>query len=199
MASPIAQKDIDAVANLKVFIYVNSIFIGISEAGEHPLEINHSASPQGSATSGDNGAYLSVDQGSHAMFTCTVHGFDKSNINTIDPVLFNAETAVSNTNPFTGRLSLESKPDILNNYPIVLKPEFVEKSTGTKWTTELANPLTMLLNRAAFVESVTIPNNSNEIVKMQYTFRAHTDLLNDNRFGLIGANIDTDGTVTAIV
>lgn len=197
MPSPITQVDIDAVANLKVSIFVNAQFIGISEPGEHPFEINKSANAQGSASSGDNGAYLSVDQGSHVMFNPTVHGINKNALIEIDGVLFSEDGyfPLNATNPFQGRVLLKSKPDILDNYPIVIKPEFVEKSTGYRWTTEVNNPLTMLLPRSALVESVTIPNASGEIVKVSYNFRGHVDLLNDNRFGLIGPGIDTDGTI----
>jgi hypothetical protein len=197
MPSPITQKDIDAVANLKVFIFVDSLFLGISEPGEHPFEINRSVNGQGSATSGDNGHYLSKDNGSHVMFTPKVHGLNKNALVEMDGVLFSEDGyfPLNATDPFAGRVLLKSKPDILDNYPIVIKPEFVEKSSGTRWTTEVDNPLTMLLPRSALVNSVTVPNNSNEVIKVEYGFKGHVDLLNDNRFGLIGPGIDTDGSI----
>ena len=197
--SPVTQKNIDAVANLKVAIYIDGLFIGISDAGEHPLEINTSATPTGSALSGENGAWLSVSQGGHIMFTPTIQGLDKNVLNKIDPRMFTAEEvgqALVPTNPFAGRVTLESNPDIVDTYPLVIKPFFVEKSTGTNWGTEVGNPLTILLSRAAHVESISVPNATGEIVKIQYTFRGHVDLLNDNRFALMGPGIDTDGTIT---
>ena len=196
--SPVTQADIDAVANLKVFVFVDGQFLGISEPGEHPLEINKSATPQGSAYSGENGPYLSVDQGKHAMFTPTIHGINKNALIKVDGYTFIADGyyPINQTEPFTGRLRLQSNPDIEHMYPVVIKPMFVDKRTGTKWGTQVDNPLTMILPNAAQVESITIPNNSGEIVKVQYSFRGHVDLLNNSEFALIGPGIDTDGTIT---
>lgn len=196
--SPVTQADIDAVANLKVFVFVDGLFLGISEPGEHPLEINMSATPQGNAYSGDNGAYLSVDQGSHSMFTPTIHGLNKNALIKVDGETFIADGyyPLNQTEPFTGRLRVRSNPDIKEMYPVVIKPLFVDKRTGTKWGTQVDNPLTIILPNAAQVESITLPNNSGEIIKVQYSFRGHVDLLNHNEHSLIGAGIDTDGTIT---
>lgn len=195
--SSLTQADIDAVANLKVLVYVDGLFAGISDSTEHPLELNETSTPQGNAYSGENGAYLSVSQGSHTMFTPTVHGLNKNLLVKIDDEMFiqDGYYPLNATEPFTGRLSVQSHPDIKKMYPVVIKPLFVDQRTGTKWGSQKDNPLTILLPRASLVESITIPNNPNEVVKIQYTFRGHVDLLNDNEHSLIGAGIETDGTV----
>jgi hypothetical protein len=195
--SPVTQADLDAVAKLKVAVYADGNFLGISDAGEHPMEINFTSEPVGSAFSGENGAYLSHNNGVHCMLRLTVHGLNKNNINVVNDRIFTEDSyfPLSATDAHAGRLIVSSNPDIDPVYPIVIKPFYYSIKDQIQYGTGLNNKLTTLFPRASLVETITVPNNSGDIVKIEYVFRGHVDLLSaDNRVAIMGEGIALDGT-----
>lgn len=185
---------VQQATNFKADAYINGVYLGVLNEGDHIYRTVSNDTEFGSAQTGSNGAIGVVSGGEHGEVELTLRNVNKK-------VIYEALTGAFNgvstniSSPYAGTLEGRSNPRVKSPVALVVYPNFTAPSTGTEYLSDTSNPMAMCFPKAVYSGDFEFMMNADNVTDITLTFKALVDPASNNRYVYIGTGVSTTGTI----